>query len=153
MKCWTLVCHKYVICNHLVRPPSPHVICNNLGRPPNPWLHNIWTTPNLDLSVTKKRRYPVFVRPGNSSIFWCLIVLEWRPPGLICLQRRKRRPVRHNPTSDPHPMSSACPTWLLCNGGNLAQKTIPKQSHKKPKLFGLLQHYLKTDMNINTMVW
>ena len=38
-------------------------------------------------------------------------------------------------------------------GGNLAQKTIPKQSHKKPKLFGLLLHYLKTDMNINTMVW
>ena len=65
---------------------------------------------NLDLSVTKKDVYPVFVRPGNSSIFWCLIVLEWRPPGLICLQRRKRRPVRHNPTSDPHPMSSACPT-------------------------------------------
>lgn len=54
--------------------------------------------------------YSVFVWSGKSSVLRRLIVLKWHRPCLIAQRRCNRRTFRHNPTSDPHSMSSACPT-------------------------------------------
>ena len=76
---------------------------SNLLQKPLFWL-------DLHSSVTKSRSLLSFVRPGKSGTLRRLIVLKWHRPCLIALRRCNRRTFRHNPTSDPHSMSSACPT-------------------------------------------
>ena len=64
----------------------------------------------LTLQSQNQDVFSVFVQAGKSRVLQGLIVLKWHRPCLIAQRRCNRRTFRHNPTSDPHSMSSACPT-------------------------------------------